>query len=88
MSPEDGRDGSLTIGQDARLYAGILRQGETVEQALPEGRVAWLQVARGSVTLSGEMLAAGDGALIADQLAFRLASDEEAEVVLWEIQKT
>ncbi|MEO0480465.1 MAG: pirin family protein [Planctomycetota bacterium] len=86
VSP-DGADGSLTIGQDARLYAGILRSGDVVEQPLGEDRVAWLQVARGSVQLGDETLSAGDGALIADQPVFQVGSPEEAEVVLWEIQK-
>jgi redox-sensitive bicupin YhaK (pirin superfamily) len=58
----DGRDGALTIQQDATLSLANLEAGTTVSQPLAPGRNAWLQVLRGRVTLGGQPLAAGDGA--------------------------
>src|SRR5262249_14553778 len=63
VSPQ-GTDGSLTIGQDVRLYAGILDGSDRVSFELGERRGAWLHVARGSVELADERLEAGDGAAI------------------------
>jgi redox-sensitive bicupin YhaK (pirin superfamily) len=63
VASHDGRDGSLTIHQDVDLYASQLGSGSLTHELRP-GRYGWLQVARGSVTLNGVTLAAGDGAAI------------------------
>ena len=67
VSP-DGAEGSLTIGQDVRLYAGLLDGDESARFELGSDRAAWLHVARGSLTLNGQRLEPGDGAGIADRV--------------------
>jgi redox-sensitive bicupin YhaK (pirin superfamily) len=57
-------DGAVTINQDARVYASMLGSGETLTQKLAPGRHAWVQVARGDVSMNGEALAEGDGAAV------------------------
>jgi len=84
VSP-DGADGSLTIGQDAHLYAGLFAPGETTRHGLAAGRAAWLHVARGAVRLNGLELRAGDGAAIRDERELALEGVADAEVVLWEV---
>ncbi|MEM7307951.1 MAG: pirin family protein [Planctomycetota bacterium] len=84
VSP-DGADGSLTIDQDARLYAGLLAAGEEAQHALDAGRSAWLHVARGRVELNGQELGAGDGAAIDAEERLALVGVEDAEVVMWEL---
>jgi quercetin 2,3-dioxygenase len=59
-----GEEGSVTIHQDARLYASILEEGKSARHELGKGRYAWLQVARGEVSLNGTTLNAGDGAAV------------------------
>lgn len=85
VSP-DGSDGSLTIHQDARIYAAVLSEGARVTYAVPDGRRAWVQVARGSLDLNGEWLRRGDGAAIADvrDLAFT-AHEEGTEFLLFDL---
>jgi redox-sensitive bicupin YhaK (pirin superfamily) len=84
VSP-DGADGSLTIGQDVRLYAGLLAGGEATEHALPDDRDAWLHVARGRVELNGMDLGPGDGAGIRAETRLALRGVEDAEIVLWDL---
>jgi len=84
VSP-DGEDGSLTIGQDARLYVGLFAEGDEATQNLAAGRGAWLHVATGSVDLNGMRLGPGDGAAIVDEDQLRLTGTEAAEVVLWDL---
>lgn len=84
VASPDGRDGSVTIHQDARIYAARLNGGE-VTHALAPGRRAWLQVARGAVNLNGTTLQAGDGAGIESETALRLAADGSAEVLLFDL---
>jgi redox-sensitive bicupin YhaK (pirin superfamily) len=70
VGSRDGRDGSVTIHQDVSLYAALLDEGDAVSHAIAEGRVGWVQVARGSVTVNGQSLRAGDG----------LATEEAGEI--------
>lgn len=86
VSP-DGRDGSLTIGQDALLHAGLLDGDERIEHALPIGRAAWLHVAKGSLELNGQSLGPGDGAALVDEPSLTLTAGQHAEFVLWEVPR-
>jgi quercetin 2,3-dioxygenase len=61
VGSREGRNGSITIHQDIDFYAASLQAGEEVSHTLAAGRVAWLQVARGSVQLNDQPLTAGDG---------------------------
>lgn len=84
VSP-DGRDGSVRIRQDNELYATVLAPGESVQHALKPDRHAYVQVARGSVTLNGEPLDAGDGAAISAEKSLQLTGVNDAEVLLFDL---
>jgi redox-sensitive bicupin YhaK (pirin superfamily) len=56
----DGRDGSLSMHQDASLFAGLLAPEQRVTHRLKAGRFGWVHVARGNVEVNGQLLAAGD----------------------------
>ena len=86
VGSRDGRDGSVTIHRDVDLYAGILGEGDGITHELAAGRSAWLQVARGSVSLNGQQLSAGDGAAIETAGAISLAGNSvEAEILLFDM---
>ena len=86
VGSRDGRDGSVTIHQDLDLYATQLSAAESVTHTLADGRNAWVQVARGAVTLNGHDLTAGDGAAIAEETALTLTGvGEDTEVLLFEM---
>lgn len=61
IASPDGAEGSVTIHADAKVYATLL-DGGRVEHVIAPGRGAWIHVARGSVTVNGDKLGAGDGA--------------------------
>lgn len=81
----DGREGSVTIHQDAALYAALLAPGETVRHALAPGRRAYLHVARGAAGLKSQSLRSGDGAKIADENVLEIAATEDAEILLFDL---
>jgi quercetin 2,3-dioxygenase len=85
VAAPDGRDGSLVIRQDARLFLGSLSEGSGVTHPLAAGRHAWLQVLRGRVDLEGTALAAGDGASASDESALSLRAIEPSEVLLFDL---
>jgi quercetin 2,3-dioxygenase len=84
VSP-DGRAGSVKIRQNNELYATVLGSGETVNHELKPERHAYVQVARGSVTLNGTKLDEGDGAAISKEKAIELAGVKDAEVLLFDL---
>jgi len=83
VASHDGRDGSVTIHQDADLYTTTLRDKATVTQDLRPGRYGWVQVARGTVTVNGKPLTAGDGAAIEAEPRVTIAGD--GEVLLFDL---
>jgi len=84
VSP-DGREGSVKIRQDNELYATVLGEGQSVKHALKPDRHAYVQVARGSVTLNGKPLETGDGARVSEEQALELTGLKDAEVLLFDL---
>ncbi|OLE55685.1 MAG: quercetin 2,3-dioxygenase [Acidobacteria bacterium 13_1_20CM_3_53_8] len=80
-----GSDGSVTIHQDAKLFVASLGAGEEVSHNFEPGRKAWVQVARGSVNLNGQSLQQGDGAAISDEESLKIAAQDEAEILLFDL---
>jgi len=85
VASHDGRKDSLRIHQDADLYAARPNAGQTVTHALAPNRHAWLQVVRGTVTLNGSELSAGDGAAISDEQRLDIRAIEPAELLLFDL---
>jgi redox-sensitive bicupin YhaK (pirin superfamily) len=85
VASPDGAHGSLTLHQDARLYAGSLGKGTEIVQPLARGRFAWVQVARGEIRLNGQQLREGDGAAISGEKELRLSSGKRGEVLVFDL---
>ncbi|HXW22424.1 MAG TPA: hypothetical protein VEK14_05905 [Rhodomicrobium sp.] len=85
IGSRDGREGSVTIHQNADLYATLLEAGESVSHAIDAGRGAWVQVARGSINVNGQRLEPGDGMAIEGGGGLRLEAETPAEVLLFDM---
>lgn len=85
VASPDGRDGSLTIRQDARIFLALLDPGQQTAHELPPGRHAWLQVLRGAVELGDDSLAAGDGAAVSDERHLAVRAVEPSEGMLFDL---
>jgi quercetin 2,3-dioxygenase len=86
VASPDGAQGSVTVHQDARLYAALLGDGERVRHAIAQGRHAWVHVARGELTLNGEALHAGDGAAVSEEAALEIVGGAGlAEVLVFDL---
>lgn len=84
ISP-DGRDSSARIHQDAFVHRLLLPAGTTVTHALAPGRGAWLQLARGKLTVAGQTLHAGDGASTETPGTLELTALERSEALLFDL---
>jgi len=85
VASPDGRDGSVTIHQDAHLYAGLLDGSDRAVQKLQPGRRAYVHVARGRLTVNGQPLEAGDALKATDTAEIVLQQGEGAEVLLFDL---
>jgi redox-sensitive bicupin YhaK (pirin superfamily) len=86
IASPDAQNGSLTIHQDAKVYATVLERDKAVRHELGKSRGAWVQVARGEISLNGNPLHAGDGAAVEGETAVEMVGKEkESEVLLFDL---
>ena len=85
VASSDGRESSVTIHQDAFLYAGLLDGSDRVVHRLAPGRRAYLHVARGQVSANGQALEAGDALKVVDVAELALEGAKSAEVLLFDL---
>ncbi|MBU6484288.1 MAG: pirin family protein [Betaproteobacteria bacterium] len=84
IASADGRDGSVSIHQDARVFAGLFDGAEHARHALAANRKGYVHVVRGSAGVNGSELAAGD-ALKADGGDIVIDAGKDAEVLLFDL---
>ncbi|MFO0661295.1 MAG: pirin family protein [Polyangiaceae bacterium] len=85
VASSDGRQGSVTIHQDATLFAGLFDKGEQATHTVKSGRYAWVHVAKGSVKINGETLSAGDAAAVIEPGDLTLEGTTGGEVLLFDL---
>ena len=85
VASPDGADGSVSLHQDAKIYASIIEPGKKIIKAATPNRHVWVQVVNGKLTLNGEQLETGDGAAMenADELTFQ--GLEKSEFLVFEL---
>ena len=85
IASPDGREGSVTIHQDAYVYASMLDARDAVAHRLAPGRRAYVHVARGSLKVNGTPLNGGDGAKIASESELKFSGARQAELLLFDL---
>jgi redox-sensitive bicupin YhaK (pirin superfamily) len=85
IASDDGSDGSVVVHQDVKLFASIIPAGEQVEHTMDQQRYAWIQVARGAVSVNGEKADQGDGVMVAGESNLQIKAEENAEVLLFDL---
>jgi quercetin 2,3-dioxygenase len=84
VSP-DGREGSLSMNQDAFLYGAILDPGRGVTHEFAGGRKGYVHIARGSARVNGERLSAGDAMALSAAPAVSIEAETAAEILLFDL---
>jgi redox-sensitive bicupin YhaK (pirin superfamily) len=85
ISP-DGRDGSATIHQDAFIYRLKLTSGAEIAHSLSAGRGGWIQLMRGSLTVNGRTIMAGDGLSTKEASLLAIKASDDAEALLFDLK--
>jgi redox-sensitive bicupin YhaK (pirin superfamily) len=82
ISP-DGKEGSLSVYQDVKVYAGLFNGTETDELEIGSNRYAYVHVARGNLDINGTRLDEGDGVRIREERVLRFTGGNNAEVLVF-----
>jgi redox-sensitive bicupin YhaK (pirin superfamily) len=85
VSPQ-GEQESLIIHQDFKMYVLDLDPHQTFSHSLKVGRMAWVQVARGEITLNDKELKQGDGAAVVQEETLNFLSLKEAEILIFDVE--
>ncbi|MEO0003782.1 MAG: hypothetical protein RLZZ22_1474 [Pseudomonadota bacterium] len=85
VASRDGALGSVTIHADARIHAGLFDGAEQAELALDVARKAYVFLVRGSLSVNGLALQAGDAALLAQESLLQLGQGVDAEVLVFDL---
>jgi quercetin 2,3-dioxygenase len=85
IGSRDGREGSVTIHQDVSLYDALIKAGREVTHEIADSRHAWVQVLKGTVSLNGLRLEAGDGAAVSSERAIAIKAVDDAEVLVFDL---
>ncbi|MFL6581913.1 MAG: pirin family protein [Burkholderiales bacterium] len=86
LASPDGRNGSVSIHQDACVYAALIHGNEKVAHTLADGRRAYVHVARGNVTVNGQPLGAGDALKVDGEATVVIGDGNDAEVLLFDLE--
>jgi redox-sensitive bicupin YhaK (pirin superfamily) len=86
VASRDGREGSVTVHQDANLYLAALDAGNGLDYRSSPERATWVQVTRGTLRLNDLALAAGDGVAIEGDERLRFAATGDCEILLFDLK--
>lgn len=84
IASPDGRDGSVSMNQNAFLHAGLFDGAERATLSIDAGRRAYVHVARGSLIVNDQSLGAGDALKTGDGL-LTLEGGQSAEVLVFDL---
>jgi redox-sensitive bicupin YhaK (pirin superfamily) len=84
LSP-DGRDGSLTLRQDALLYQLLLPQAEQQTYSIAAGRKLYIHLISGELDVAGNQLQPGDGIKISNETALTLTAGTTAKALIFDL---
>jgi len=85
IASRDGREGSVRIHQDARLYVTRLEAGESISHELASGRRAYVHVIRGDARVNEQPLTTGDALKVESEREVRVDQARAADVLLFDL---
>ena len=85
VASPDGEQDSVSIHQDAKLYAGLFNGDERAELPLAADRIAYVHVVRGQASVNGESLNTGDALQLAKEAQVTIEAGQDAEVLVFDL---
>ena len=85
IASPDGAEGSVTLHQQARVYAGLFEGSESAVLPIATGRRVYVHVARGAVRVNGQALEAGDALKLSGESRLEISEGAQAEVLVFDL---
>ncbi len=85
VASPDGSEGSVTVHQDAKLYAGLFDGDEAAEHGFAPGRLGYVHVVKGTAVVNGHGVSAGDALLYADEPIVTIERGMGAELLVFDL---
>ena len=85
IASPDGKDGSVKIFADARIYAGLFDGLQSAQLQLDPMRKAYVHLIKGSLNVNGQKLAGGDALLIENETVLQISDGNGAEVLFFDL---
>jgi redox-sensitive bicupin YhaK (pirin superfamily) len=85
ISP-DGQDGSLSVYQDTKVYAGLFDGEESAHLVLNPDRYAYIHVAKGDLDINGCRFHDGDGVRIRQERTLIFGKGDRSEVLFFDLR--
>lgn len=83
----DGTEGSLKIAQQARLYSALMNPDVPLQHPLQPGRLGWVQVISGQISVNGKTLAAGDGLGLVEESGITLQANLDTQLLVFDLPR-
>lgn len=80
-----GATDAVSIHADARLYLGNFEPGQAAHLPIAPGRLAYVHLVKGFLTVNGVLLKEGDAALLRDELWVQLDGASQAQVLVFDL---
>ena len=91
VGSREGRHGSVVIHQDLDFYAGRFNGDDSAELQIAAGRLGWVQIVKGGITVNGEEVGEGDGIaldLSENDKILKFSAAKHAEVLVFDMVAT
>ena len=85
IGSNDGRDGSITIHQDVNLYLANLKKDQEINHDIQQGRLVWIQMINGSVTINQNSIREGDGMSVSDESMVSIIAATDCKFLLFDM---
>lgn len=82
---KNGDEGSVTINQEASIYAGRWTAGKEIKFKMASERKAWVQVVRGDLLVNDQQLHVSDGLGISEVQDLNLKAQSDCEFLLFDL---
>jgi hypothetical protein len=85
IASPDGKEASLKIQQDVQMYSTFIQKGNHMIHELSPGRIAWLHVVKGTISMDDLQLRTGDGAGFSGEISVSFTAEEPTEILLFDL---
>ncbi|KHD87590.1 MAG: quercetin 2,3-dioxygenase [Bdellovibrio sp. ArHS] len=82
---KEGREGSISINQDADLYISRMKKGKEFAFPIRPSRHVWLQVIQGHLNINGHVLETGDAVKVSQEQSLQVSAQEDSEFMLFDL---